>query len=129
LGGITVYLTGAGVLTIWTRFQQRERAIEQKLGITHEEVNHHEHSEFWNKAKAFYFGMVKWISGEKGAWALFITSALIISPFYPAGLAAGSLRMGLVKFFLISLAGRTVSSLIVAFAGYYGLGAILNLFR
>ena len=44
----------------------------------------------------------------------------------PAGLAAGSLRMGLVKFFLISWAGKTVRFLYIAYAGYWGLQFILK---
>lgn len=128
LGGVTVYLTGAGAITIWTKLQNKEHALEQRLGIVANRASR-KHSHLWINGKAFYSRMVQWISGEKGAWALFVTSALVISPFYPAGLAAGSLRMGLVKFFVISWAGKTVSSLLIAIAGYYGLGFISNLLR
>lgn len=126
IGGITVYLTGAGAQTIWAKLRNREQALQHRLGVDND-VASLEQTEVWSKWKAFYEGLVKWINGKQGSWALFITSALVISPFYPAGLAAGSLRMGLVKFFLISLAGRMVRYLSIALAGYYGLGFISNL--
>ena len=47
----------------------------------------------------------------------------------PAGLAAGSMGMGLIKFFLISWAGKTVRYLYVAAAGYYGLEFVSRLLR
>jgi membrane protein YqaA with SNARE-associated domain len=120
VGGLTVYLTGAGVHTIWSRLQNREKALEHRLGLDKKVMNPLQ-LKIWLKAKAFYNRLVGWISGRGGSWALFVTSAIVISPFYPAGLAAGSLRMGLVRFFLISLAGKTVRYLYVAYAGYYGL--------
>ncbi|MBI2849920.1 MAG: VTT domain-containing protein [Chloroflexi bacterium] len=128
LGGITVYLTGAGAQNIWARLRNKEQAFEKRLGIVDDKASL-ERSRLWAKWKAFYGKMEGWINGKQGAWALFLTSALVISPFYPAGLAAGSLRMGLLKFFLISWAGRTVRYLSVALAGYYGLGFISNLLR
>ena len=127
-GGVTVYLTGAGVQTVWTKLLNRERAIQHRLGIDSDQSGP-EQFRFWFRGRAFYDKLAGWISGNKGAWALFVTSSIIISPFYPAGLAAGSLHMGLVKFFLISWAGKTVRYLYVAAAGYYGLEAILRLLR
>lgn len=127
-GGMTVYLTGAGAQNMWTRLRNREQAIEHRLGVDKDKANLAQ-SQYWSKWKTFYDRLVKWISGKQGAWALFITSALVISPFYPAGLAAGSLGMGLIKFFLISWAGKTVRYLYVAAAGYYGLEFISRLLR
>lgn len=127
IGGITVYLTGAGVQTIWSRLQNRERAIQRRLGLSNE-VTGLAQSQFWSKAKAFYDRLVNWLSGRRGAWVVFISSAIVISPFYPAGLAAGSLRIGLLRFFLVSWAGKTVRYLYVAYAGYYGLQFLLKWF-
>ena len=125
IGGITVYLTGAGVETVLSRFRAREQEYEQEPGRHYDPVRPVQ-GRFWRKGEAFYARMSKWIGGKGGAWTLFITSALIISPFYFAGLAAGSVRMGLMKFFLISWAGKTVRYLIVAFGGYYGLNVLLK---
>mgnify|MGYP001602333230 CR=1 FL=1 len=127
-GGITVYLTGAGAQNIWSRLRNREWAFQHRLGIDDSAASLKQ-SEAWSKWKAFYEGLARWINGKRGSWALFITSALVISPFYPAGLAAGSLGMGLLKFFLISWAGKTVRYLSVALAGYYGLEFISRLLK
>ncbi len=125
IGGITVYLTGAGVQTIWSKFRNKEQAFQHRLGLS--DVNYSPpRSQFWSKTEILYNRLVKWVGGKRGAWALFITSAVVISPFYPAGLAAGSLHMGLLKFFLISWAGKTVRFLYVALAGYWGLQFILK---
>lgn len=127
IGGITVYLTGAGVQTIWSRLRNREQALQRRLGLV-DDMNKQAQSRLWSKGKAFYDRLVKWLSGRGGAWVVFISSAIVISPFYPAGLAAGSLRMGLLRFFLISWAGKTVRYLYVAYAGYYGLQFVLKWF-
>jgi membrane protein YqaA with SNARE-associated domain len=127
-GGITVYLTGAGVQTIWSKLRSREQAFERRLGLGNE-ITKPAQSQFWSKGKAFYNRVVNWLSGKGGAWVVFITSAMIISPFYPVGLAAGSLRMGLRRFFLINWAGRTIRYLYVAYAGYWGLYFLLKWMR
>jgi len=125
IGGITVYLTGTGVETIWSRFRSKEQAYEREPGWRYDPVRPVE-SRFWSKGEALYNLLIKWVGGRAGVWTLFITSAMIISPFYFAGLAAGSLRMGLLKFFLISWAGKTVRYLTIAFAGYLGLHVLLR---
>lgn len=125
LGGVTVYLTGAGVQTIWSKLRNREQAFQRRLGLNNEIVEPAQ-SQLWSKGKVFYDRLAGWISGKGGIWALFITSVIVISPFYPAGLAAGSLRMGLLRFFLISWAGKTVRYLYVAYAGYYGFYILLK---
>ncbi len=126
IGGLTVYLTGAGVLTIWSKFRRNEQALEHRLGL--DATTRITHPRFWTRVQAFYNRMVKWMGGKGGAWALFITSAMVISPFYPAGLVAGSTRMGLSRFFLISLAGRIFRYLYIAYAGYWGLHYLLRWF-
>lgn len=125
IGGITVYLTGAGVETVLSRFRQREEDYEHESGRHFNPVRPVQ-GRFWDKGKILYNRMTKWIGGKGGTWTLFISSALIISPFYFAALAAGSARMGLVKFFLISWAGKTIRYLTLAYAGHYGLNVLLN---
>ena len=125
IGGITVYLTGAGAETIWSRFRASGQSYESQPGWRYDPVRPVE-SRFWSKGEALYNHLVKWMGGKGGSWTLFITAAMIISPYYFAGLAAGSLRIGLMKFFLISWAGKTVKYLIVAFAGDLGLNVLLK---
>ncbi|MFC1954378.1 hypothetical protein ACFLVZ_00945 [Chloroflexota bacterium] len=124
IGGITVYLTGAGVETVWSRFRAREQSYENQPGWRYDPVRPVE-SGFWTKGEALYNRLAKLIGRRGGYWTLFITSALPVSPFYFAGLA-GSLRMGLMKFFLITWAGKTVRYLLIAVAGYYGLRVLLQ---
>ena len=125
IGGITVYLAGAGVETIWSRLRSKEHTLEHKQGRSYDIVRPVQ-SQFWSKGEAFYNRLADWVGGGGGSWVVFIVSAMVISPFYFAGLAAGSLRMGLLRFFLISWAGKTVRYLTVAFAGYGGLYVLLR---
>ena len=125
IGGITVYLTGAGVGTMWTRLSSKEHTFEYRPGSGYDIVRPVE-PKFWSKDGAFYQCLANWVGGKGGSWVIFVSSAVLISPFYFASLAAGSLRMGLLRFFLVSWAGKTVKGLTVAFAGYWGLYFLLN---
>jgi membrane protein YqaA with SNARE-associated domain len=122
VGGITVYMTGAGMGTIWSKLRPRQETTSSLIRRN----TRLSRSKLWVKAEAFYNQMVKWMEGKGGSWTLFITSAMIISPFYFAGIAAGSLRIGLLRFFLISWAGKTIRYITVAFAGYWGLTSLLK---
>jgi len=125
IGGITVYLTGAGVETVWSRYRARGQNYENQPGWRYDPVRPVE-SRFWIKGEALYNRLSRWVGGRGGYLTLFITSALPVSPFYFAGLAAGSLRMGLMKFFLISWVGKTIRYLFIAFAGYWALYDLLR---
>ena len=125
LGGITTYLTGAGVGTVWSRLRSRQQASERQPR-RHYDIIKPVQSQFWSRGENFYNRLVDWVGGKGGSWVVFIASAMVISPFYFAGLAAGSLRMGLLRFFLISLAGKIIRGLIIAFAGYGGLYILLR---
>lgn len=118
IGGITVYLTGAGVVNLWNIFRPKRTSLETKPDTNGQPDSTQPKS--W-KIQMLYRRMIDWVSGKGGSWFVFITSALIISPFYLAGLAAGTMRLGLMRFFLLSWGGKTVRYLVVAFAGYWGL--------
>lgn len=125
IGGISVYLTGAGMMHIGSRFWPNGFTPGQQIESDNEEGTAAQ-AGLWAKGRAFYHKLLKWVGGKGGSLGLFIVSAMIISPFYFAGLAAGSLRMGLLRFFLVSWAGKTVRYLIVAYAGYWGLNFLLK---
>jgi len=125
IGGITVYMTGAGMGTIWSMFRFKKQTSEHPPDQSKDMANPVQ-SRFWSRGESLYNRLTKWMGGSGGYWTLFISSALIVSPFYFAGIAAGSLRMGLLRFFLISWAGKTVRYLTVAYAGYWGLHFILK---
>ncbi|MBI4180491.1 MAG: VTT domain-containing protein [Chloroflexi bacterium] len=121
IGGIVVYLTGSGAETMWSRFVSSEVISESQLSQDPDIVRTAE-SKFWYKSSAWYNRLVGWVGGRGGGWVVFIASAVpVLNLFYPAGIAAGSLRMGLLRFFLISWAGKTLKGLIIAFAGHGGL--------
>lgn len=91
LGSITIYLTGMGGRSL----------IEKRF-------------------PKVYPRMVGWVQ-NRGAFAIFLYSAIFNPFFYPLTLACGALRFGLWKFFFLSWAGKTVKCLVVAYAGYFGL--------
>ncbi|MFC1914894.1 VTT domain-containing protein [Chloroflexota bacterium] len=64
---------------------------------------------------------------RKGSLTLFLLSAVLNPFFYPAALAAGALRFGIGKYFIICFAGKTIKGLTVAYAGYWGLRGILRM--
>ncbi len=125
LGGITVYLTGAGGGAVWSKFWSKGQTLEYQPGRRYDIVRLVQ-SKFWSRGEAFFNRLADWIGGRGSSWVVFITAAIIIVPFYFAGLAAGSLRMGLLRFFLVSWAGKTVRGLMVAFAGHWGLQFLLQ---
>ncbi len=127
LGGITVYLTGTGVETIWSRIRSKEQTIEYQHGRRYDIVRPVQY-QLWSKGEAFYNRLTERVGRQGGSWAVFIVSAMVISPFYFVGLAAGSLRMGLLRFFLVSWAGKTIKGVTIAFAGYGGIHILLRWF-
>ena len=126
LGSMTIYMTGAGIMeTVWARIRHKQQSSEHHHNIE-ESVATAPRSPFWVKSEAFYNRLVLWIGGHGGALAIIFVAAIPLSPFYFAGLAAGSLRMGLLRFFLASWAGKTIRGMIVAYAGYGGLYFLLQ---
>jgi len=66
------------------------------------------------------------IIDRHGSKAIFFVSAIVSPFFYPFAVFLGMLRFGWVRFFLVTWAGRTVKSMVLAYLGYYGLGSILQ---
>ena len=64
---------------------------------------------------------------RRGSLTLFLLSAILNPFFYPAALAAGALRFGIRKYFIICWAGKTIKGLTVAYAGYWGLRGLLGM--
>ncbi len=63
---------------------------------------------------------------RRGSITLFLLSAIINPFFYPAALAAGALRLGIRKYFLVCFAGKTIKCTAIAYAGYFGLRGIFS---
>jgi len=100
IGGLSIYMTGYGGGTAIT-------------GIN------------YGKIQTVYLRLMKWME-RRGSLVLFILSAVLNPFFYPAAIAAGALRFGIRRYFLICWAGKTIKGISVAAAGYWGLGAILR---
>jgi membrane protein DedA with SNARE-associated domain len=75
---------------------------------------------------------VRWISPimdwtkNKGSLTVFFMSAVLNPFFFPMAFAIGATRFKLWRFFLMCWAGNTIKSMIIAYLGYFGLGAILR---
>ncbi|MFC2067644.1 VTT domain-containing protein [Chloroflexota bacterium] len=101
LGALTIYMTGFGGGAVLIRSRG-------------------------GKLQAVYTRMILWME-QRGSLVLFLLSAVLNPFFYPAALAAGALRFGMRKYFIICWAGKTIKGLTVAFAGYWGLRGVLRM--
>ena len=77
------------------------------------------------KIQTAYSHLTEWIE-RRGSLVLFVLSAVINPFFYPAALAAGALRFGIKRYFLICWGGKTIKGLTIAYAGYWGLRGLLR---
>jgi membrane protein YqaA with SNARE-associated domain len=100
IGGLTTYMTGYGGGTALQ---------DMKDG----------------KVKSGYTRMTGWVQ-RRGSLTLFLLSAVVNPFFFPAALAAGTLRFGVKRFIFITWTGKTIKGITVAMAGYWGLGSILR---
>jgi len=74
----------------------------------------------------FYSRAMEWAQ-KHGSWAVFLMSAMLNPIHLPMTIAIGALRYPPLKFFLFSLLGNMVKSLVIAFCGYFGLNSLLHL--
>ena len=101
IGGLTIYMTGYG-------------GGAALYGSRH------------NRIQAAYSRVLAWVE-RRGSLTLFVLSAVLNPFFYPAAFAAGALRFGVKKYFFICWGGKTIKGLTVAYAGYWGLRALLEM--
>jgi membrane protein DedA with SNARE-associated domain len=66
-----------------------------------------------------------WIR-RRGEIAVFLMSAILNPLFYPFTAIAGMLRFGLVKFFFLCWAGKSLKNMAIAYLGYFGLRSMLR---
>ena len=101
VGGLFIYMTGRGG------------------GVALYNIEH-------EKIRTIYLRMLGWVE-RRGSLTLFVLSAVLNPLFYPAALAAGALRFGIQRYFLICWGGKTIKGITVAAAGYWGLGGLLRM--
>jgi len=101
LGGLTIYMTGYGGRAAF-------------YNTSHDRI------------QAAYSWLLRWVE-RRGSLTLFMLSAVLNPFFYPAALAAGALRFGIKRYFLICWVGKTIKGMTVAYAGYWGLRGLLRM--
>ena len=100
VGAITIYLTGYG----------GGRALQSsKHGIIQKN-----------------YDRLMRLMERRGSITLFILAAVINPFFYPAALAAGALRFGIRRYFIICFVGKSIKGMTVVYAGYWGLKPLFN---
>ena len=101
LGALTIYMTGYGGGTAFydTKYSRIHAAYERLTRLME----------------------------QRGSITLFLLSAVINPFFYPAALAAGALRFGVKRYFLICWVGKTIKGMTVVYVGYYGLRGLLRM--
>ena len=100
VGALTIYMTGhgAGRAISNSKHGKVQRAYEKLLGLME----------------------------RRGPIVLFIVASVVNPFFYPAALAAGALRFGILKYTVIVLAGKIIKCMTVVYAGYFGLKGIFQ---
>jgi len=63
-----------------------------------------------------------------GSKTVFIMASVFNPLYYPFCVIMGMLRFGWMRFFLLTLAGRTIKNMALAYLGYFGLRSVLGWF-
>ena len=61
-----------------------------------------------------------------GSKAVFLMASIINPIYYPFAVFLGTLHFGLIRFFLVTWAGRTMKNMVLAYLGYFGLRTVLQ---
>ena len=101
VGALIIYLTGhgAGTALVHSKHGKVQAAYERLMGLME----------------------------RRGSITLFILAAVVNPFFYPAALAAGAMRFGIRKYFLICFAGKIIKGMTVVYAGYWGLRSLFQM--
>lgn len=83
-----------------------------------EKVSYRFNSKIYDKA-------VEWTK-KRGSWAVFLMSLLANPLHLPMTIAIAALKYPPLKFLLFTFLGVTLKSLVLAFAGYFGLTSLLD---
>jgi uncharacterized membrane protein YdjX (TVP38/TMEM64 family) len=81
----------------------------------------------WIDENPTYNRLTKWMQ-RRGMLTISVLAAIPNPAFDLAGIAAGALRMPVWKFLVSCAIGGVIKNTIFAFAGYYGIEALFNLF-
>lgn len=67
-----------------------------------------------------------WIK-TRGSFSVFAMSAIFNPLFYPFTVIAGMMHFGWWRFFILMLAGKSLKNIVVAYAGFFGVKALVDL--
>ncbi len=101
IGALTIYMTGyGGGSALFSRAHGRLHTVYERLMRLME---------------------------RRGSLTLFLLAAILNPFFYPAAIAAGALRFGAKKYFIITCVGKIIKGMTVTYAGYWGLRGLLRM--
>jgi len=106
LGALTIYMTGYGS---GTPLKTRQMKEGEKGWFTRNYIR------------------IMNLMERRGGLTIFIISAVINPFFYPVSLAAGAIRFGIRKYFIIAFAGKMIKCTAIAYAGYFGVRGIFEI--
>jgi len=133
LAGATVFVPIPGVLIVFTLGSVLNPALVGIISGLGEAIGSiGVYLSGWGGQKAiqnlnhqFVDRFTHWIR-QRGEIAVFLMSATLNPLFYPFTAIAGMLRFGLVKFFFLCWAGKSLKNTAIAYLGYFGLRSILR---
>lgn len=96
-------------------------SVSYFLGKGGSYVLHVKHGKYFNKAKEYF-------EKRQGFLTIVVFGATPL-PFDIVGMLAGSLNYDFKKFILAAFIGKFISLLVLAIAGFYGLGWVLDIFE
>jgi membrane protein DedA with SNARE-associated domain len=133
LAGATVFVPIPGVLVVFTLGSVLNPALVGIVSGLGEAIGSIGiYLSGWGGQKAvqninskFVDRFADWIR-RRGEIAVFLMSAILNPLFYPFTAIAGMLRFGLVKFFFLCWAGKSLKNMAIAYLGYFGLRSMLR---
>lgn len=109
IGGTLVFLLGRGGRRLFPGFK---------------DLSAEEHTR--NKiSNRFMLKFNQW-AHKRGAIVVFVMSAMLNPVFAPMAIAMGALRFKAIKFFIMCTAGNLLKAMVIAYAGYLGVGSLLR---
>lgn len=80
----------------------------------------------WVDENPTYEKLTRWMQ-RRGALTIFVLAVIPTPLFDVGGMAAGALRLPVWKFLLSSIAGKVIKNIAFAWAGYYGIDSLSDL--
>jgi membrane protein YqaA with SNARE-associated domain len=109
IGGTLVFLLGKGGRILLP-------------GLKDLSAEEHARSRFSNR---FMLKFNQWAQ-KRGSIVVFVMSAMLNPVFAPMAIAMGAMRFKAIKFFIMCTLGNLLKAMVIAYAGYLGVGSLLR---